>query len=166
MWSGTWVAPAGFRLKHIEFQRWTDVMETLRSDVSSATKMQIFYDGKCRSCLRYVKILKRMDKSGTLQFADVADRKFEARLFDKPRSEFRCRLLGLTPEGTWFAGAALVRQLLSDLGMKPLAVLCGFPPFAAILAVWTKTSVWARGVSNSASSGLDSSRQTRTGVPA
>ena len=95
---------------------------------SKEGRFEIFFDGQCPLCKREIDLVRWMDrKSQNLLLTDIAAPDFSAPSVGKTLDELHREIHGRSPDGTWFVGVDVFRQMYHRVGLGPLVGLSGLP---------------------------------------
>lgn len=89
--------------------------------------IDVLYDGDSSFYKGTVRFLKRRDRKRRLHFTNIADRKFDARIFDKSPEELQQQIHAMLPDGRWVQGAEALRIIAAAIGLRPFAFASGLP---------------------------------------
>ena len=95
--------------------------------------VEVFYDGDCPLCMREIRMLKRRDRAGAIQFTDIADVGFDAAAYGTTRAALMARIHGRRADGTWIEGVEVFRQLYSAIGFRKLVAISRLPGISHLL---------------------------------
>lgn len=103
--------------------------------MTSTSRVEVFYDGKCPLCMREIRMLMRMDRGGRIQFTNIAAPGFDPAAVGKTMSELMARIQGRAPDGTWIEGVEVFRQLYAAVGFRRLVAISRWPVISQLLAL-------------------------------
>ena len=106
--------------------------------VKSINTIDVLYDGSCQFWVRITRLVKRLDRGQYIHLTNIADRKFEARIYDKSQSELMADLHVRLSDGTWLKGSDAFRELFSN--EQPATAGTGFEP--AYAATTFQRRIW------------------------
>ena len=95
--------------------------------VKSINTIDVLYDGSCQFWVRITRLVKRLDRGQYIHLTNIADRKFEARIYDKSQSELMADLHVRLSDGTWLKGSDAFRELFSMSSLRPLVLVSSLP---------------------------------------
>ena len=104
--------------------------------------IDVLYDGNCAFLSRAVRFLHRRDRRHRIHMTNSAERKFDARIFDKSMNELIAEIHARMPDGTWLKGMDAFRLLSSSVGLGPLALLTRLPLIRQSVNVAYQFIVW------------------------
>ena len=88
---------------------------------------RLLYDGECPFCCREVRWLQRWNRSGHLEFEDVASAEFDASCYGKTREELLGVIHGVFPDGRMVSKVEVFRQAYRAVGLGWLLAPTGWP---------------------------------------
>lgn len=97
------------------------------NSVKSLNTIDVLYDGSCRFWVRITRLVKRLDRGQYIHLTNIADRKFEARIYDKSQSELMADLHVRLSDGTWLKGSDAFRELFSKSSLRPVILVSSLP---------------------------------------
>lgn len=101
---------------------------------SGAAPFEVFYDGACPLCMREIRMLRRLDRRGRIQFSDIAAAGFDAHARAGVDYEtLMARIHGRLADGTLVTGVEVFRRLYGAVGFGPLVALTRLPGVAQLL---------------------------------
>ena len=95
--------------------------------------VEVFFDGDCPLCLREVNLLRRLDRSGRVQFTDIAAPDFVAAVTPEEHADFMARIRGRLPDGTMIEGVEVFRRLYAAVGFGALVAPTRLPGVSQLL---------------------------------
>jgi predicted DCC family thiol-disulfide oxidoreductase YuxK len=95
--------------------------------MKNLTTINVLYDGNCRFWVRITRLVKRLDRGQYIHLTNIADRNFEARIYDKSQSELTAELHVQLSDGTWLKGSNAFRVLFSNSSLRPLVLVSSLP---------------------------------------
>jgi predicted DCC family thiol-disulfide oxidoreductase YuxK len=95
--------------------------------------IEVFYDGGCPVCLREVRVLRRLDRRGRIQFTDIDAAGFQVPLPGPASDELMARIHARTADGAWIEGVEVFRRLYTAVGLGPLVSVSRWPGIAQAL---------------------------------
>jgi len=100
---------------------------------SPGSAIEVFYDGGCLVCLREVRVLRRLDRQGRIQFTDIDAVGFQAPMPGPALDDLMARIHARTSDGNWVEGVEVFRRLYTAVGLGPLACVSRWPGIAQAL---------------------------------
>lgn len=89
--------------------------------------IDVVYDGNNKFIFKITRVMKRLDRKRRLHFTNFAERKFDARIFEKSSSELKQQIHAVKPDGRWVLGADAIRTVGSALGFGPIILVTQQP---------------------------------------
>ena len=100
----------------------------------SATRaVEVFYDGGCPVCLREVRLLRRLDRRGSVLFTDIDEPGFEPPRPGPAFDDLMARIHARLPDGSWIQGVEVFRRLYTAVGFGPLVAVSRWPGISHLL---------------------------------
>jgi predicted DCC family thiol-disulfide oxidoreductase YuxK len=97
----------------------------------------VFFDGECPLCLREIRLLRRMDRRGRINFVDIARPDFDGGAVGLPRevthADLMAEIHGLLPDGTVIRGVEVFRRLYAAVGLGALVAITRVPGISHLL---------------------------------
>ncbi|MEZ6034139.1 MAG: DCC1-like thiol-disulfide oxidoreductase family protein [Planctomycetaceae bacterium] len=100
--------------------------------MKTSNTINVLYDGNSLFCSRTVKLVKRLDRGECIHLTNVADRKFEPRVYGKSEGELNGDIHAQLADGTWLHGPDAFRELFAKTRLRPVAFLSKFPLFKQV----------------------------------
>lgn len=101
--------------------------------LSSGKLVEVFYDGDCPLCMREIRMLRRRDHAGRIQFTDIAAPDFDAQQYGTTQAALMAKIRGRLPDGSWIEGVEVFRRLWGAVGFRRLVALSRWPVVSHIL---------------------------------
>jgi len=80
-------------------------------------ELEMFFDGECPLCVREVRLMRRLDKRGRVDFIDIAATSFVADDYGKDFATFMGRIQARDlKSGEWLDGVEVFRRIYGALG--------------------------------------------------
>lgn len=98
-------------------------------------EVEVFFDGECPLCMREIRMLRRRDRDGRIQFTDIAARGFDATALGTTQADLMARIRGRLPDGTWIQGVEVFRRLYAAAGFRVISAVMGVPGISHLLAL-------------------------------
>lgn len=95
--------------------------------VTDSHVFEVFFDGDCPLCVREIRMLRRLDRKGRIQFTDIAAADFNASDTGRSWDELMARIHGRLPSGELVEGVEVFRRLYAAVGFGPLVALTRLP---------------------------------------
>jgi predicted DCC family thiol-disulfide oxidoreductase YuxK len=80
--------------------------------------MEVFYDGACPICSREMEMVRKLDRSQSIQFTDIASPEFEAAACGLDPTAIDNVIHAKLDDGVVVTGVEVFRQLYSRLGFS------------------------------------------------
>ena len=90
-------------------------------------RFKLLYDGDCPFCRREVRWLQWWNRSGHLEFEDVASPEFDPSRYGKTRQELLGVIHGVFPDGRIVSKVEVFRQAYRAVGLGWLLAPTGWP---------------------------------------
>jgi predicted DCC family thiol-disulfide oxidoreductase YuxK len=101
--------------------------------MSPGKLVEVFYDGDCPLCMREIRMLRRKDRRGAIQFTDIAAPGFDAAAYGTTQAAVMARIRGRLPDGTAIEGVEVFRQLYAAIGWRTLVAISRVPGISHLL---------------------------------
>lgn len=109
------------------------MMHPTQAPMNEGKLVEVFFDGDCPLCLREVNLLRRLDRSGRVQFTDIAAPDFVAAVTPEEHADFMARIRGRLPDGTMIEGVEVFRRLYAAVGFGALVAPTRLPGVSQLL---------------------------------
>ena len=96
-------------------------------NMKNLSTINVLYDGSSPFWSQITRLVKRFDRGQYIHLTNIADRKFEARIYDKSQSELTADLHVQLSDGTWLKGSDAFRELFSKSRLRLLVQFSGLP---------------------------------------
>jgi predicted DCC family thiol-disulfide oxidoreductase YuxK len=93
----------------------------------SEWRFKLLYDGDCPLCQREVSWLRRYNRSGHLEFEDIAAADFDPARYGTSRNELMRVMHGVFPDGRMVSEVEAFRQAYRAVGLGWLLAPTGWP---------------------------------------
>lgn len=114
--------------------------------MKTSNTINVLYDGNSLFCSRTAKLVKRLDRGECIHLTNIADRKFEPRIYGKSQGELTGDIHAQLPDGTWLHGPDAFRELFAKTGLRPVAFLSKFPLFKQVCNLGYRCLMYTRRV--------------------
>lgn len=102
--------------------------------LTSASRVEVFFDGECPLCTREIGWLRRLDRRGRIQFTDIAAPGFDAQaMTGLPAERLMARIHGRLADGRMIEGVEVFRRLYAAVGFGPLVALTRLPGISHLM---------------------------------
>lgn len=95
--------------------------------------VEVFFDGDCPLCLREIRMLRRKDRDGRIEFTDIAAPGFDADALGRDHATLMARIHGRLPDGTWIEGVEVFRRLYAAIGWRRAVAVSRWPGISHLL---------------------------------
>lgn len=95
--------------------------------------VEVFYDGDCPLCVREIRLLRRKDRAGRIEFTDIAAPSFDATAYGRTQAALMARIAGRLPDGTWLDGVEVFRRLYAAIGWRRAVAVSRWPGLSHLL---------------------------------
>jgi predicted DCC family thiol-disulfide oxidoreductase YuxK len=95
--------------------------------------VEVFYDGDCPLCMREIRMLRRKDRQGRIQFTDIAAPGFDAAAYGTTHADLMARIRGRLADGSWIEGVEVFRQLYAAIGWRRIVAISRLPLVSHLL---------------------------------
>ena len=109
------------------------MMDPTQAPMNEGKLVEVFFDGDCPLCIREVNLLRRLDRSGRVQFTDIAAPDFVAAVTPEEHADFMARIRGRLPDGTMIEGVEVFRRLYAAVGFGALVAPTRLPGVSQLL---------------------------------
>ena len=82
--------------------------------------------------MREIRMLRRLDGRGRIQFTDIAAPDFDAIALGKDQKTFMDTIQGRLPDGTWIEGVEVFRRLYAAVGFGALVGITRLPGISTL----------------------------------
>lgn len=93
----------------------------------SAPEFTLLYDGECPLCSREIRLLRRRDRRGRLDFVDIAAADFDAARYGTTRDALMARIHGVLPDGSLVRDVEVFRRAYAAVGLGWLVAPTRWP---------------------------------------
>lgn len=97
--------------------------------------VEVFYDAECPLCMREIRMLMRRDRSGRIQFTNIAAPTFDASAYGTTYDALMTRIRGRLADGTWIEGVEVFRRLYDAIGFRWLVAVTRLPGISHLLSL-------------------------------
>lgn len=104
-----------------------------KGGVMESGKIEVFYDGDCPLCRREIRMLRRLDRHGRIEFTDIAAPGFDAPSIGLDQATLMGKMHARLPSGEIIAGVEVFRRLYTAVGFGPLVAISRAPGIAQAL---------------------------------
>ncbi|MEM7228744.1 MAG: DUF393 domain-containing protein [Planctomycetota bacterium] len=88
---------------------------------------KLFFDADCPYCAAEIRLLRRMNRSGTLAFEDIAAPTFDPSPFGRTLDDMMATMHGVYADGRIVTGIAVFREAYRHVGLGWLFAPTGWP---------------------------------------
>ncbi len=95
--------------------------------------IEVFYDGDCPLCMREIRMLRRRDRRGRIQFTNIAVDGFDAATLGLAHTTLMGKIHGRLPTGELIEGVEVFRRLYAAVGLGWLVAASRAPGVSQLL---------------------------------
>jgi predicted DCC family thiol-disulfide oxidoreductase YuxK len=105
------------------------------SALAPGKDVEVFFDGDCPLCMREIRMLRRRDQAGRIQFTDIAAPTFDATALGTSQATLMARIHGRLADGTWIEGVEVFRRLYAAIGFRRIVAFTRLPIISHLLSL-------------------------------
>jgi predicted DCC family thiol-disulfide oxidoreductase YuxK len=110
-----------------------EMNQDMNNSIDAAYEVEVFYDGGCPLCLREIKLLRHLDRKGSIRFTDIDSASFQGEAIGKSYKDLMAQMHGRLPDGKWVQGVEVFRRMYAAVGFRRLVAVSRLPLISQIL---------------------------------
>lgn len=95
--------------------------------MAKAHDFKMLYDGQCPLCMREVRMLQALNRSGRLALEDIAAPDFDPARYGRTMAALMGQIHGVLPEGQLVTGVEVFRRVYAAVGLGWLLAPTAWP---------------------------------------